>query len=173
MKVLYLAWRDPKGRTWFPVGRLSFDGKVYRFVYTRGAKQSPNFLPFARMEDLTTIYESDELFPLFANRLLSKKRPEYQEFLQWLNTRPGEDDPLTSLALEGFEKRIYWQYFPVQNEGRTTSTAYSSSAMDFVIYCLKPLRESTISPPENSSTSCQILRTHTTPVRSHYELMIP
>ena len=101
MKVLYLAWRDPKGRTWFPVGRLSFDGKVYRFVYTKGAKQSPNFLPFARMEELTTIYESDELFPLFANRLLSKKRPEYQEFLQWLNTRPGEDDPLTLLARTG------------------------------------------------------------------------
>lgn len=101
MKILYLAWRDPKSRSWFPVGRLSFDGKVYRFVYTQGVKQSPHFIPFARMEDLTTIYESDELFPLFANRLLSKKRPEYQDFLHWLNTRPGEDDPLTLLACTG------------------------------------------------------------------------
>lgn len=101
MKILYLAWRDPKGRSWFPVGQLSFDGKSYRFVYTKGAKQSPNFIPFARMENLTTVYKSNELFPLFANRLLSKKRPEYQDFLHWLNTRPGEDDLLTLLAGTG------------------------------------------------------------------------
>lgn len=101
MKILYLAWRDPKSRSWFPVGRLSYDGKVYRFVYTKGVKQSPHFIPFARMEDRTTIYESDELFPLFANRLLSKKRPEYQDFLHWLNTRSGEDDPLTVLGRTG------------------------------------------------------------------------
>jgi hypothetical protein len=101
MKVVYLAWRDPKNRSWFPVGQLSFDGQVYRFVYTKGAKQSPNFIPFARMEDLATIYESDELFPLFANRVLSRKRPEYQDFLRWLNVRPEEDDPLTLLSRTG------------------------------------------------------------------------
>jgi hypothetical protein len=39
MKTLYLAWQDPEDRRWFPVGRLSFDGYVYRFVYTNGAKQ--------------------------------------------------------------------------------------------------------------------------------------
>ena len=36
MKTLYLAWQDPKDRRWFPVGRLSFDGEVYQFVYTKG-----------------------------------------------------------------------------------------------------------------------------------------
>jgi hypothetical protein len=50
------------------------------------------------MDDRSVIYESRELFPFFANRVLSKKRPEYQEFLQWLNVPPGQDDPLTLLA---------------------------------------------------------------------------
>lgn len=118
MKILYLAWRDPKNRTWFPIGQLRFDGKVYQFVYTKGAKQSPNFVPFARMEDLTTTYESDELFPLFANRLLSKKRPEYQEFLHWLNTRVGEDDPLTLLACTGgMEEGDLLALFPCPSPG--------------------------------------------------------
>jgi HIRAN domain len=98
MKVLYLAWQDPKDRRWFPVARLSFDGRVYRFVYTKGALKSPNFLPFGRMQDLYTVYESNELFPLFANRLLSKMRPEYKAFLDWLNVQNGEDDPLTLLG---------------------------------------------------------------------------
>ena len=37
----YLAWQDAEDRRWLPVGRLSFDGHVYRFVYTKGAEQSP------------------------------------------------------------------------------------------------------------------------------------
>ncbi len=118
MKILYLAWRDPKNRSWFPVGQLSFDGKEYRFVYTKGAKQSSSFIPFARMEDLAAVYESDELFPLFANRLLSKKRPEYQEFLHWLNTRVGEDDPLTLLACTGgMEEGDSLALFPCPSPG--------------------------------------------------------
>src|SRR5262245_35563081 len=30
MKTLYLAWQGPEDRRWLPVGRLSFDGHVYR-----------------------------------------------------------------------------------------------------------------------------------------------
>jgi HIRAN domain len=101
MTVLYLAWQDPKDRQWIPVGRLSFDGHVYRFVYTKGAQTSPNFLPFGRMLDLTSVYESQELFPLFANRLLAKTRPEYPHFLDWVNIPHDQDDPLVLLARTG------------------------------------------------------------------------
>lgn len=100
MTDLYVAWRDPETRGWFPVGQLSFDGEVYRFVYTKGAK-SPRFFPFERMEDLDVTYKSHDLFPLFANRLLSKKRPEYSDFLQWVAVPAGQDDPLTLLARTG------------------------------------------------------------------------
>jgi hypothetical protein len=101
MKTLYVAWQDPKDRRWYPVGQLSFDRDVYRFVYTKGAKKSPHFLPFGRMLNLETAYESKELFPLFANRLLSKTRPEYKDFLHWLNIREQEGDPLALLARTG------------------------------------------------------------------------
>ncbi len=118
MTDLYVAWRDPKNRSWFPVGRLSFDGEVYRFVYTKGVLKSPHFLPFGRMEDLTTVYESRELFPLFANRLLSKKRPEYRDFLQWLDVPVGQDDPLTLLArTEGIRETDTLAVFPCPERG--------------------------------------------------------
>lgn len=98
MKVLYGAWQDPKDRRWYPGGRLSFDGSAYQFVYTKGAKKSPHFMPFGQMLDLHRRYQSPELFPLFANRLLTKTRPEYPEFLQWLNLQPHEAEPLVVLA---------------------------------------------------------------------------
>jgi hypothetical protein len=63
--------------------------------------KSPRFFPFERMENLFVTYESRELFPLFANRLLSRKRPEYGDFLQWVAVPVGQDDPLTLLARTG------------------------------------------------------------------------
>lgn len=103
MKKLYLAWQDPLTRRWFPVGRLTLENQGYRFVYTKGANQSPRFIPFGRMNELKTVYEATELFPLFANRLLSKARPEYQDYLKWLNLESdgGEDQELVMLALTG------------------------------------------------------------------------
>src|SRR5712691_11405148 len=98
MKALYLAWQDPASREWLPVGRLTYENKRYRFVYTSGAKKSKNFFPFGRMRDLESVYESTDLFPLFANRILSKSRPEYQQFLHWLNVTEDEADPLALLA---------------------------------------------------------------------------
>lgn len=165
MKVVYLAWRDPKNRS-FPVGRLSFDGQVYRFVYTKGVKQSPNFIPFARMEDLATIYESDELFPLFANRVLSKKRLEYQDFLHRLNIRPGEDDPLTLLGRTGgIRATDLLAVFPCPEKGADKKYRMHFSVMPFAICCLKLFRESISSLRENNSTSLPRARP-TEPIRS-------
>ncbi|HLC15488.1 MAG TPA: HIRAN domain-containing protein [Thermodesulfovibrionia bacterium] len=113
MKKLFLAWQDPKDRSWLPVGCLTVENDRYRFVYTQGAKHSVNFLPFARMKQLDTIYESKELFPLFANRLLSKSRSEYKDFLKWLDLNENEDDPLSLLALtEGIRSTDTLMVFP-------------------------------------------------------------
>jgi hypothetical protein len=98
MKILYLAWEDPQSRQWYPVGKLSAENGVYRFVYTVGAKRSENFIPLGFMRDLHAVYKSHDLFPLFANRFLSTKRPEYKDFLRWLDLREDEADPLVILA---------------------------------------------------------------------------
>jgi len=98
VKVLYLAWQDPQSRRWYPVGKLTSEGGVYRFVYTKGATLSKNFIPFGSLRDLHEVYRSPDLFPLFANRLISKKRPEYRDFLRWLDLREVEADPLVILA---------------------------------------------------------------------------
>jgi len=113
MKVLYLAWQDPQSRKRFPVGKLSFEGGIYRFVYTKGATLSKNFIPFGSLVDLHEVYKSPDLFPLFANRLISKKRPEYRDFLRWLDLREVEADPLVLLArTEGVRETDSLTVFP-------------------------------------------------------------
>ncbi len=113
MKILYLAWQDPQSRQWLPVGKLSVERGIYRFVYTKGATLSKNFVPLGFMQDLHEVYRSRDMFPLFANRLISKKRPEYRDFLRWLDLREDEADPLVLLArTEGVRETDSLTVFP-------------------------------------------------------------
>jgi hypothetical protein len=82
---------------WAPVGRLDRANGLYRFRYTRGAETLENFSPFAGMPDLHEVYTSDELLPLFANRLLARSRPEYEAHLRWCGF--GANIPPDPLAL--------------------------------------------------------------------------
>lgn len=123
MKKLFIAWQDPIQRRWMPVGKLDFVEGVYRFLYTKGAKNAKDFMPFGLMKDLSKVYKSTELFPLFSNRLLNKSRPEYKDFLHWLKLREDEDDPLALLALtEGKRETDNLEIFPCPE--KTTDEKY-------------------------------------------------
>jgi HIRAN domain len=115
MKSLFVAWRPPMPDQtgWRPVGRLEHDGDLYRFCYTQGARK-PGFRTFAQLDKLDGIYESDELFPLFANRLLSESRPEYEAYLRWSGLE-GDDppDPIVILGVtEGIRQTDAVEVFP-------------------------------------------------------------
>lgn len=103
MRTLFVAWQNPESRHWFVVGRLSKKERTYQFVYTHGSTLSDKFVPFGRMKDLHSTYESEELFPLFSDRLLARNRPEYKEYSTWLHLSSGanELDPFDELARTG------------------------------------------------------------------------
>lgn len=115
-QALYVAWRtrDRNSPAWGPVGCLEFDAGIYRFFYTRGAKTLSGFPRFPQMDDLYRVYESEELFPLFKNRLLSKRRPEYEDYLRWSGFSFGElPEPLALLAVtEGQRQTDAIEVFP-------------------------------------------------------------
>lgn len=106
MTTLFLAWRSPRTRSWYTVGRLTADG-LYRFVYTHGAEEAERAGSFAMLPDFPErdqVYESEELFPLFANRLLPRSRPDYPEWVEWLSLAEHEDDPVALLARSGGQR---------------------------------------------------------------------
>lgn len=101
MKALFIAWQDSGSRRWLPVGRLTRENGLYSFAYTQGAKLSSEFKPFGMMKDLDVVYKSDKLFPIFANRVLAKNRPEYKDYLRWLGLSDVEHDDLEELSRTG------------------------------------------------------------------------
>lgn len=107
MRKLFLTWQDKESRKWFPVGTLVFDGELYRFFYVKGAleaRDEANFQPLISFPDFREIYESDELFPMFANRVMPASRPEYKQTIELLAIPEGDDDPLAFLARSGGAK---------------------------------------------------------------------
>ncbi|NLE37140.1 MAG: DNA-binding protein, partial [Pirellulaceae bacterium] len=60
------------------------------------------------------VYESEELFPLFANRLLSQSRPEYEAYLRWSGFDPNHaPDPIVILGVtEGIRQTDAVEVFP-------------------------------------------------------------
>lgn len=118
MNALFVAWRasDSTGGVWGPVGRLHYDGQFYWFCYTLGARKLQGFRPFSPMNDLDQVYASETLFPLFANRLLSPSRPEYEAFLRWGGFNTDPDNPPTPLAIlsvtEGIRQTDSIEVFP-------------------------------------------------------------
>lgn len=114
--TVFIAWRsggDASG-AWGVVGKLEHDAGVYRYLYTKGARTLAGFRPFPGMGDLEQVYESGDLFPVFANRLLSKSRPEYDAYLTWSGFDPAHrPDPLAILAVtEGIVQTDSLEVFP-------------------------------------------------------------
>jgi HIRAN domain len=113
---LYVAWRAGSAQqgVWSPVGKLEHINGLYRFRYTRGAASAEGFPGFVGMDNFRGVYESEELFPLFANRLLSKKRPEYEAWLTWSGfDAANPPEPLAILGVtEGIRQTDQVEVFP-------------------------------------------------------------
>lgn len=105
MSTLYIAWQDPETRLWHTVGQVTKENDFYVFNYTKGAKASNKFTYLGRMHDLNSRYVSTELFPLLANRVLGISRPEYPDYVRWLNFNSSREiDPVTLLGRSGGER---------------------------------------------------------------------
>lgn len=103
MKTLFLSWQDPVRCSWFPIGKLTHDGRLYHFVYIQGAieaHQKEDFQPIISFPDFYQTYGSLDLFPLFNNRLLRSSRPDYPDFIQWLNLPQDKNDPIAAVETE-------------------------------------------------------------------------
>jgi hypothetical protein len=108
---IYVAWRDSNNNSWHPVGLLTvIEDGTFHFVYTKGAFKS-NFPLFPRMRPGRE-YKSNVLFPVFDNRIIKEKRPDFPDYLKWLDIKRNEFSPLKMLSLtEGIKPTDHLEFF--------------------------------------------------------------
>ncbi len=105
-RTLYLAWQDKaRSRRWFPIGRLDADVErpQYRFRYIGGAEQAKETAGFPLLiefPELKADYRSPRLFPVFQNRVMNRRRPDFTDYLRSLDLPPMAD-PVEILAANG------------------------------------------------------------------------
>ena len=100
-----VVWQDPEARTFHHVGRLEFTAAgEFCFADVPGARLAPRFRPFAAFPDLEHEYRSNELFPFFANRVMSARRPDFDAHLTALGLTREDWTPLELLARSAGER---------------------------------------------------------------------
>ncbi|MBD3676057.1 MAG: DNA-binding protein [Planctomycetaceae bacterium] len=108
--ALFVAWQNPISRSFYPVARLaqvvqSVCSECFEFVYIQNARDAEGFQPFSSFPDFKQIYRSKELFPLFANRVPSSNRSDYQEYLRYLGLPDANNSPITLLSRSSGQRR--------------------------------------------------------------------
>lgn len=121
-RTFFLGWQAHSSRAWFPIGRLDAErgGESYKFGYTRGAieAKSHGFESLYDFPELEKNYQSEELFPLFRNRIMTPGRRGFQEYLKLLDLEGMEPDPLEIMAVDGgYRATDAYQVFPKVKKG--------------------------------------------------------
>ncbi len=108
IQAVFVAWQDPVQRRFWPVARLAIvpNGNCtgcYEFCYIGGIDEAREygFQPFLAFPEVQQVYRSRELFPLFANRLMSPSRLDYPQYIERLGLDPATSTPMSVLARSG------------------------------------------------------------------------
>lgn len=106
-QVLFVAWQDPVTSSYHPVGRLAngdgSEGSQYEFVYTHGSKEAEKhgFRAFLGFNEFDRVYKSSTLFPFFANRIMSRSRPDFAAHISRLDLTDETANEMATLARSG------------------------------------------------------------------------
>jgi hypothetical protein len=89
---LYVAWQDPTSRQWHTIARLQRANSGFELLFTHGIKRLHSIPSDLFGLDINKRYHSDELMPLFRNRLPSRSRPDFLKMAEWLNLSGSESE---------------------------------------------------------------------------------
>lgn len=92
---LFLAWQDSESRRWFPVGKLWWAEDRFRFGYIEGfqtAREEAGLAPLLAFPRPELLYTSEQLFPLFRNRIMNPSREDFDVWLSRLGLQAPDDE---------------------------------------------------------------------------------
>jgi hypothetical protein len=103
---LYVSWRASVGSI-HPIGllirRWGHDGERFVFTYLKAAEllaDPEGFRPLPGLPELHRRYESPTLFPVFANRVMPRTRPDFDLLARRVDIE-GEADPFEVMVRSG------------------------------------------------------------------------
>ncbi|SDG12063.1 hypothetical protein [Pseudonocardia oroxyli] len=115
---LVVAWQHPETRLISAIGMLECEPEGrFRFRYLRRAAGVQDFRPFLGFPRLDQTYEAERLFPLFATRVMSPRRPDFRAYLDQLHLSPDATPWEQMARSEGRRTGDTIQVLPVPDVG--------------------------------------------------------
>lgn len=82
---VWLIWQEPDSRRLIKVGQLDErPNGGFTFKYLPSARNEEGFVPLAQFPDVDQVYETTGLPAFFANRVMSPRRENYDDYVSWL-----------------------------------------------------------------------------------------
>lgn len=131
-----VTWRDGESPpALHAVGALSSEEGRYRYRYLDAARQAPGFRPFPGLGDLARTYEASKLFLFFADRVMDKRRSEYEAYLRALDLPSGASVEDVLARSEGVLKgdRVAVVDEPAVQPDRSTSHVFVVRGLRFAV----------------------------------------
>ena len=101
VQKLVVTWQHPESREVWPVGLLAWDEQRYTFDYLAAAGSVEDFRPLLGFPDMHAHYEALELFPIFQERVLDPRRPDFSRYVSDLKLDASTASPWEQLARSG------------------------------------------------------------------------
>lgn len=101
---LLVLWQHPEGRQIRAIGRLTHDGLIYSFEYTRAAGQIEGFRPLPGLRDLHARYEGTRIPSVFGQRVLDRDRPDFDAYIHRLGLDSALATPWEQIVHSGGER---------------------------------------------------------------------
>lgn len=121
VRDLLVLWQHPDTREITAIGRLAHDSDTYSFAYTRGAASIQGFRPLPGLENLRQRYESQQLPPIFGQRVMEPDRPDYTEYLLTIGLDPATATPWEQIVQSGGARAgdtLQFMQVPTVSDGR-------------------------------------------------------
>lgn len=122
---LIVSWQHPTQRGIYPIGVLTFERGRYEYAYIENVRDVPDFRPLLGLDDVHTRYASTQLFPVFAQRVMDPRRPDYSRYVTSLGLDPANTTPWEQISRSGGQRQgDTLQLFPepLVADGRVSCT---------------------------------------------------
>lgn len=102
---LIVSWQHPTLRGIYPIGVLTFDGARYEYTYIDNVRAVPDFRPLLGLDNIHARHESPQLFPVFAQRVMDPRRPDYSRYVTSLGLDPANTTPWEQISRSGGQRQ--------------------------------------------------------------------
>jgi hypothetical protein len=140
---LVVAWQnpDPGSRMIEPIGLLAYDDRLFRFSYIRHSVGLPGFEPLLGFEDMSRLYKSETLFPVFAQRAMNRRRPEFAQYVEELGFTEDPEPWELIGRTQGMRRGDTLQLLPVPDASEGDDITYP-----FLVNGIRHLHEEPLFP---------------------------